>query len=218
MSADRLIADLLNELGFVGANAQVAAIEVLVAAGVLNGKKHRVSVQKAGRVETVLAQRLCRSCRNLTCQRTLQATHPPRELVVVEAAECCECCAGAANRRAMESFAMACRGANISRVVFVGGSPSVRSELKKLCPSELHLRLVEDEINHDKRKGRDDVAWAQLILVSAPSELSHRTSKHYTDRSGADRKRVLRVVRRGIAAVLDEGTRWIEQSFMSSTV
>ena len=124
----------------------------------------------------------------------------------------CEYCGGSDNLRAARRFARLCRANAIRRLVIVGGSPSVHAELETLKAPEWELRLVSGTDRRTTDKARADLDWAQLVFIWGSSELDHKVSRLYTDSPGADRRKLIAVARRGVAALLNAGTEHLERS------
>jgi hypothetical protein len=211
MSADREIGHLLTDLGFCGDSARAAARAVLVEAGLFNPKKTRVSDEKLPRIEALLTERFARACSDRACQAALLCVDPSRTLVVVEDARCCEHCQGSDNHKAMLRLSSACLGAGLTRLVVVGGSPSVRAELNALKPPGLELRLIDGTERRTHDKARSDLEWAHIVFVWGASELDHRVSNLYTEGVGTHRRKVVQIARRGIAALLNAGADHVER-------
>ncbi len=210
MSADREIGHLLTDLGFCGDSARAAARALLVEAGLFNPKKARVSDEKLPRIEALLTLRFARACSDRGCQAAL-GVDPSRSLVLVEDARCCEHCHGSDNHRAMLRLWAACHRAGLRHLVVVGGSPSVRAELNALKPPGLELRLVDGTERRTQDKARSDLEWAHIVFVWGASELDHRVSNLYTEGVGTNRRKVVQIARRGIAALLNAGADHVER-------
>src|SRR6185503_8891791 len=86
----------------------------------------------------------------------------------------CASCGGSDNRRAQEALVSACQRAGIRRLVIVGGSPSVREELRDGLSQRLELRLVDGTERRTLGQARLDLEWADLVLLWGGSELDHR--------------------------------------------
>lgn len=211
MSADRALADLLAELGFIGVAAQERAREALAEARLVNPRKARVSDEKRPRIEALLAQRFSRACADPACQAALALARPGRTVVPVDDPRGCEHCRGSDNQKAMLRLASQCRRRGISRLLIVGGSPSVRAELIALAPPGLVLRLIDGTERRTHDKARADLEWAHLAFVWGASELDHRVSHLYTDSASAHHRKVIQIARRGIAALLNAGADHLER-------
>ena len=195
-------ARLLEELGFGHPDASARALEILVAAGLTARGKENIAAAKRDRCRDVLAERLLR-----LCDRCAAASHEAgaggagaRERVAVRSAADCESCHGSANRVAVERATQRLRRAGMRRVVVVGGSPGIRESLRALWPTDLELRLVDGTERHTAKEARGHLAWSDLVVVWASTELNHKVSSHYTS-AGAGK--VLVVPRRGIEALAE---------------
>lgn len=193
---DRAIADVLGDLGLTGALADRgrAALE---AAGVTRPGKQRLAEGKVERARAAVDAVLVRLCR--TCAETRAGDG--RELAVVPAGSCTYC-GGSGNARAMRDLVGAAAAAGVTRLVFVGGSPSFREELARLA-GPLDLRLVDGTQRRTSAEARRDVDWADAVVVCGGTELNHKVSNLYT---GDERARGKTVVtsRRGIEAIARE--------------
>jgi hypothetical protein len=56
-----------------------------------------------------------------------------------------------------------------------------------------------------------DLDWADLVFIWGASELDHRVSNLYTHGAGAQRRKVVQMARRGIAALLNAGADHVER-------
>jgi hypothetical protein len=194
---------LLCELGYAHPEAQRAAIEALVAAGLTTQKKTGIAASKRRKCRDVLSQalvRLCERCRT---------DHVSDGRMVVPTAHRAECdqCAGSRNRLAMQRAAEVFRRHGLRRLVVVGGSPGVHRELKALWPSDLQLRVVPGTDRHVEAAARANVAWADVVIVWGSSELAHKVSRLYTAITGPDARKVISVDRRGIQALAERISR-----------
>ena len=76
-------------------------------------------------------------------------------------------------RTALAAFSTACLVAGKRRVVFVGGSPAYRKQLREGLDRRLDLRFVEGD------QGRIPRVDADLVIVWGATELDHRVSAHF---------------------------------------
>jgi hypothetical protein len=197
---DISITELLAQLGFVGPEA-VPAREALERAGLTNPRKQRIARAKVARASSELARWFERLCHNCWGRRVGDG----RTLVRVAAAAC-ELCGGSNNARGVDSMVAACRRAEIRKIVFVGRSPSFRGEIEQLTARRLELRLIDGTARIPKASARNDVAWADLVVVCGSTELTHKVSKNYTRLPDARPKLVV-TSRRSVEAIADEVTR-----------
>jgi hypothetical protein len=115
----------------------------------------------------------------------------------------CSSCGGSDNRRAEEALVAACRQSAVRRLVIIGGSPSVREELRDALADRLELRLVDGTERRTLSQARLDLDWADLVLLWGGSELDHRVSSLYTGAAAPLRRKLVHTSRRGIAALLE---------------
>ncbi len=202
---DRDIAELLAELGFADTAAMQAARGALEQAGLTSSRKTRVSEEKIPRIAALLDQTFARCCPSPACRGALARLKPAAQLLAVADPRNCEHCGGSDNLKAVRLLAEACRRRGISRIVVVGGSPSVREEILALKPQEWELRLVDGTERRTLDRARADLDWAHLVLIWGSSELDHKVSKLYTDATGPARRKVVHTARRGVAALFTAG-------------
>ena len=203
MSADRDIDGWLGERGISSQESRSQARSALEAAGLTSPRKTRISEPKLPRAEQILSERFYRVCAASHCQQVARASG--RELLYVEPRLHCEHCGGSNNRRAEVAFLEACERHGVRRVVVVGGSPAVREELDEKLGSRVELRMVDGTERRTASQAQSDLAWGDLVLVWGATELHHKVSSHYTQPGTPHRHKVVHVVRRGVAALLEEG-------------
>ncbi|MDC0714953.1 hypothetical protein POL68_41275 [Stigmatella sp. ncwal1] len=202
MSADRDIDEWLAGHGLTLPASRERARACLAEEKIINPKKARMSEQKLERATALLAERFYRVCGAPAC---LQVAHASgREPVTVEPRTHCERCGGSDNRRAVVDFLEACHRKSIRRLVVVGGSPAVREELEDQLGTRLELRMVDGTERRTADKARHDLDWADLVLVWGATELHHKVSEHYTGMPPPLNRKVVHVVRRGVASLLAE--------------
>jgi hypothetical protein len=202
MSADRDIDEWLGERGLNPAASRDRARSCLVDEKVINPKKSRMSEQKLERATALLAERFFLVCGAPACMPVAHASG--REPLLIEPRTHCERCGGSDNRRAVVDFLEACQRKGVRKLVVVGGSPAVREELEAQLGSRLELRMVDGTERRTADKARHDVDWADLVLVWGATELHHKVSEHYTHMPPPLNRKVVHVVRRGVAALLAE--------------
>ena len=191
---DRL--KLLRELGYGHPDAAEAALAVLYAAGLTNPRKTSIAASKAGRAREALEAALARRCARCA------SLSPPdgRVPVPVDDPARCDVCGGSANRLAVRRATEACRRAGLRRILVVGGAPGVHTALRDLWPEDPELRIVEGTERHTRTDAVANLAWADVVLLWAPTALAHRVSELYTRPA---RAHVIPVHRRGIEALAD---------------
>lgn len=146
----------------------------------------------------MLAQHFLVTCGQPACAREANG----REIVAARDLQKCTLCGGSANRRAVRLAEATFARHGVSRIVIVGGSPSVHEELLRLKPPSWELRLIDGTLRRTSDLARADLKWADLVLVWGSSELDHKVSGLYLTRDYPHPHAVL-VNRRGIAALLD---------------
>ncbi len=201
MSHDVDIDAWLAAEGFDLPEGRARAREALEAGGLTRPGKARMSAEKEARARAILAERFFRHCATPAC--VAAAAHSGRTPVRTAHRVACACCGGSDNRRAEEALVAACRKAGIRRVAIVGGSPSVREELRDALAARLELRLVDGTERRTLAQARLDLDWADLVLMWGGSELDHRVSTLYTGAPPPLRRKLVHTSRRGIAALLE---------------
>ncbi|MCE9666765.1 hypothetical protein LY474_02970 [Myxococcus stipitatus] len=210
MSTDRDIDGWLAERGITLDDSRQRARAVLEEAGLTRPGKARMSDPKLEKAAQLLAQRFFPVCADGACLKTARATG--REPLRVEPRSHCAACGGSANHRAEVAFVESCQRHGVRRVVVVGGSPAVREELEAKLGHHIDLRMVDGTERRTSDRARSDLEWADLVLVWGATELHHKVSGHYTHGGPAYSHKVVHVVRRGVAALLEEGMTHIERA------
>jgi hypothetical protein len=118
----------LSAEGFDLPDGRARAREALEAVGLTRAGKARMSAAKEDRARAVLGERLFKHCATPAC--VAAASRSGRTPVRTAHRAACASCAGSDNRRAEEALVSACQRAGIRRLAIVGGSPSVREELR----------------------------------------------------------------------------------------
>ncbi len=201
MSHDVEIDAWLSAEGFDLPDGRAAARDSLEAAGLTRAGKARMSAAKEDRARAVLAERLFKHCATPAC--IAAASRSGRMPVRTAHRIACASCGGSDNRRAEEALVTACEGAGIRRLAIVGGSPSVREELRDALSGLLDLRLVDGTERRTLAQARLDLDWADLVLLWGGSELDHRVSTLYTGAPPPLRRKLVHTSKRGIAALLE---------------
>lgn len=199
---DLAIDDLLRNEGFGSTHARAAAREVLEAAGLTRPGKQRIAAEKLNRARDALNAAIVAHCSKPECMAAV--AHDARRSVEVEPAHC-SICTGSNNRRALRRMAHACAAAGVHRLLIVGGRPPAYVELERtLAGAPLELRFV-DGTQHlpNLNDALQDCAWADLLVVWAPTPLPHKVSLLYRAEVCNVAHRVM-VHRRGLEALAGE--------------
>ncbi len=199
--ADLAIDDVLRGEGFATRDARETARAALHDAGLTRPGKQRIAAEKLDRLRDALVDRVARHCSNPDCIAAIAADDRPTALV--DSAHC-SICSGSNNRRALRRLVEACREARIRRILVVGGRPPVWTEVEREAGASLQFRFVDGTSNLPT--GTDalrDCAWADLLVIWAPTPLPHKVSGLYRSELCAVAHRVT-VHRRGIEAMADE--------------
>jgi hypothetical protein len=200
MASDRDIAELLTSLGFVTPELKKTARDALEAASLTRAGKQRLSTEKVPVAEALLRERFFLACSSSICQGALRKARPKAAGLTVPSTAVCEYCQGSDNHRALLRLAEACARARVRRILVVGGSPALHTELIHMKPAEWELRLVIGTERRTLDRAKADLDWAQLVLIWGGSELDHKVSTLYTTRADAKGKMVS-IAKRGIAAL-----------------
>ena len=201
MSHDVDIESWLGAEGFDLPETRDRAREVLEAAGLTRPGKTRMSAEKEDRARAALELQLFKHCATPAC--VTAAARSGRTAVRTAHRAACASCGGSDNRRAMEALVTSCQRAGLRRVAIVGGSPSVREELRDALSARLDLRLVDGTERRTLAQARLDLEWADLVLLWGGSELDHRVSTLYTGAPPPLRRKLVHTSKRGIAALLE---------------
>lgn len=198
---DLPINQVLAAAGFDLPSAARRAHEVIIAAGLTRPGKERIALDKLERISAATGEVLIGACADPDCQRI--AGYRGMEMVTVTSGSC-TICGGGANRRAVARLVETCARHKIRRILIIGGSPNARGEVGRLASDTgLDIRCVDAIGRIVRRRDADhDMAWAQVMVIWAPTPLPHKVSDLYL-RSPAG---LISVVcpRRGIAAVAQE--------------
>jgi len=199
---DTAIADFLRADGFVSHASAAAARAVLEQAGLTRPGKTRMADDKLDRARDALTLAVIRHCTDPACMSI--AAKDGRQSLETDKPHCA-ICSGSNNTRALRRMAAACATARVRRVLVVGGRPPMWSEMDRtLAGSGLELRYVDG--TSKLPSGADalrDCAWAELLVVWAPTPLPHKVSDLYRADVCAVARRVV-VHRRGIEALATE--------------
>lgn len=197
-----LIADLLRDEGFRRPDAQSAARAALEDAGLTRAGKQGMAGEKLERARDALSGRIVRHCSDPACMAAV--ADDGRLQVEVERAHC-SVCSGSNNTRALRRMGAACQAAGVRRLLVVGGRRPMYVEMERtLAGAPLELRFVDGTSNLPN--GTDalrDCAWADLLVIWAPTPLPHKVSDLYRPEACGVRHRVT-VHRRGIEALATE--------------
>lgn len=201
MSADVEIDAWLAAEGFGLPEVKGKARAALEAAGLTRAGKQRLSMEKVPRAREALEAKFFLHCATPECVAFAKASG--KDAVRCEPKSACRRCGGSDNQRAVRDLVEACRARGASKLVVVGGSPSVREELERLVGSALELRLVDGTRAKPIEQAKADLAWADLVLLWGATELHHKVSKQYSDSvSGETKRKLVHVPKRGIAQLL----------------
>lgn len=200
MSHDVDIDSWLSAEGFDLPEVRTRAREALEAAGLTRPGKARMSAAKEDHARSALDGRFFKHCATPAC--VAAAERSGRTPVRTAHRTACASCGGSDNRRAEEALVAACQRSGIRRLTIVGGSPSVREELRDALGGRLELRLVDGTERRTLAQARLDLDWADLVLLWGGSELDHRVSTLYTGGPPPLRRKLVHTSKRGIAALL----------------
>jgi hypothetical protein len=187
--------DVLKQGGCRDEAEVLAALNALLAAQPEQLLEGLVLASSEG-VGQLLQERLAFVCDSESCQ-------PEGPCAIVRVSpERCEVCGGSDLRRRWKDFLLACKGASISNLVIVGGSPTYRDQLRKLHRGEetgLNLELVSGSVSRSRRRAEADMRRADMVVLWGGTILDHSTSEQYRGASCP----VLTLPHRGITGMLD---------------
>ncbi|MCI0636558.1 MAG: hypothetical protein L0206_21955, partial [Actinobacteria bacterium] len=149
---------------------------MLCAANLTNPRKTGIAAEKRSRVVAALEAALVRHCGRCTRESPMDG----RLAVPAEDAAHCERCGGSPNRLALHRAGEACRRHCVRHVVVVGGAPGIHKALSDLWPRDIDLRIVSGTDRHTLPQARTNIAWADVVVVWAATELDHKVSTLYT--------------------------------------
>lgn len=200
--ADTSIAELLRSEGFVKPGSVTAARAALEVAGLTRPGKERMADEKLDRARGALTAALVRHCSDPACMAGV--SEDGRQPVETDRAHC-SICSGSNNTRALRRMAAACATAAVHRVLIVGGRPPMWTEMEHtLRSTAVQLRFVDGTSNlPTAADALRDCAWADLLVVWAPTPLPHKVSGLYRQEVCGVARRVT-VHRRGIEALAME--------------
>lgn len=175
---------------------------MLEAAELTRAGKTRISQEKLERVTVLLGERLFLHCTQAECLAFARASG--KEPVQCDPRNTCQRCFGSDNARAVKDVVDACHKRGLSKLVIVGGSPTVRQELERLVPpGHLELRLVDGTKARPIDQAKADLQWGDVVLLWGATELHHKVSNQYQDSAtGAWKRKLVHVPKRGIAQLL----------------
>lgn len=200
MVADLDIDALLAEFGFRDLDARELGRAALEAARLTRPGKRNLAAGKRARVEALLSEQFVRACARPHCRAAAAASARVDILLAGAAVATCEFCGGSPNRSTWERAlkAMATRGWR--RLVVVGGSPALHTELRSIVGGRIELRLVDGTARRTAQDAGHDLAWADRIVVWGATLLDHKVSQLYTDRRSPT---VITVAKRGLSALAE---------------
>lgn len=159
-------------------------------------------------VRSYLDRALALTCGQLACEAIA-----PRlcggAVVHVGSHRCCVC-GGSANERARARIHAACIVSGARRILVVGGSPDARDEMagggarwERVIDgrSRIEWRFVDGTERHIASTARANIAWADVVVIWAPTRLGHAVSDQYTGQGRHPRTVVCTL--RGIGALAD---------------
>jgi hypothetical protein len=198
---DTAISTFLRDEGFSKPTAQERARAALEAAGLTRPGKQRMADEKLERARDAIGLAIVRHCSDPACVGAVAGDG--REPVEVDRAKC-SVCSGSNNTRALRQMAAACRMSGVRRLLVVGGRRPMYVEMEATLSGALDLRFVDGTDNQPN--GTDalqDCAWADLLVIWAPTPLPHKVSSLYRPEVCVTPRRVT-VHRRGIEALAME--------------
>ena len=206
MAKDTDIEEWLLAEGIVDAGSRMDARVVLAAAGLTRAGKQRMADDKLEKARDVLWARVTPVCSDTACIAGAARAQFP---VVTTTRERCIVCGGSNTRRAVTAMVEACAKAGLERVLVIGGSGAAHAELRQaVAESAIELRIIDGlNAKPTKRTAAPDLAWAQLMVVWASTQLPHRVSQAFTE--GRPRELpLITVAKRGVESFCLEVARF----------
>ena len=197
---DTAIADLLRAEGFRSSAALATARAALENAGLTRPGKARMADEKLDRARDAIGHALVRHCSSSDCTATV--ADDGRLAVEVERAHC-SVCSGSNNLRALRRMGSACVAAGVRRVLVVGGRPPLYREMGRRSGTTSSSASLTAPTTCRTAPMPADCAWADLLVIWAPTPLPHKVSTLYrADVCGVAHR--VTVHRRGIEALAAE--------------
>ena len=192
----RPITTFLNEIGIAGHAQQATARRVLEEARFTRSVRRNMARVKEPAAQEALRWALAFHCSNEACQRSLAEQHDDDRIPVLVERHACEICEGSVNKTTLEEMGHALSDAGMSRVVVVGGTNAIFSQIRGMSPQGVQWRFVDGTRRVGAKAAASDLAWADVILIWATTPLPHTVSGLYSQDL-----RAITVRGRGIAAL-----------------
>jgi len=169
--------DMFNLLGYAGSYDELDAH--LVASGLTTKSKERICATKREIVAAALSERFLRVCRRGDCQARARLLAHGRAVVPATSSGTCQVCGGSAAAGSLAEMERACTAAGWRRLCVVGGSPKSRLEIRETIRPPLEVRLVDGTASRTGPEARDDIQWADHVVLWGGTELDHKVSNLY---------------------------------------
>jgi len=196
--SDTAIDLFLRAEGFVRPESAAAARAALEAGGLTRPGKERMADEKLDRARDTIGHAIIRHCADAAC--IVGIADDGRQPVESDKAHC-SICSGSNNTRALRRMAASCGAAGVRRVLIVGGRPPVWQEMERTLAGSPQLRFVDGTSKlPNLSEAQRDCAWADLLVIWAPTPLPHKVSGLYRPDVCFVQRRVT-VHRRGIEAL-----------------
>jgi len=169
--------DLFRQLGY--RNQHEALDECLAAHGLTSTSKARISLAKRDEVSQVLSEHFLRVCRRGDCQALSTHVANGRAIVAATSRSTCDVCGGSAAGVALERMQQACADAGWTKICVVGGSPNTRAEISRTLKPPPEIRLVDGTASRTRASAKQDLAWADHVVLWGGTELAHKVSGLY---------------------------------------
>jgi hypothetical protein len=197
----RPVTTFLNEIGIAGHAQQATARRVLEETGFTRSGRRNMARVKEPAAQEALRRALAFHCSSEACQRSLAEQPNDDRISVLVERHACEICEGSVNKTTLEEMGHALLDAGLSRVVVVGGTNAIFSQIRGMSPQGVQWRFVDGTRRVGAKAAASDLAWADVILIWATTPLPHTVSGLYSQDS-----RTITVRSRGIAALAREAT------------
>lgn len=180
--------DIATERGLIGDDELVVALRAVFDVRRAAALFDEVVAKEGAGLEQFFAERLVLVAEG-------EAVAPGRVAVVVPA-ERSELREDSPIRKALSLFSTACLIHGKLRVVFVGGSPAYRRQLREGLDRRLDVRFVEgDQRRIPRTEGAD------LVIVWGGTELDHTVSAHFPDAIVIQHRGIIRMLELAAARI-----------------
>lgn len=201
-------------MGIDGCQVQSRVREHPQTIGLTRSGKMRIATEKLPAIVYAVHSRFAVVCGDEACD----ALAPKGAVRLLSLPSSCSICGGSEIRRSSLRLESAVEGLGIGelRLMIVGGSPAVGSEVDRLDLARVRFRMIYGAREQDRDKVRRDVRWAHGLLVWSSTELAHKLSGPYVHEARSRRVRVVTCSRRGLPALLHTAIQLVGRSWLAA--